>query len=172
MITEKMIQINQWGICRNFLQRQWLNLFCVWAQETRWTSKYLFLTLSPCTTLSSAKGSLQIFLEASCEMYANVMMPFWTFCQCVRICVLLQPTMAFCKVQGDVWRPQVRHYFSEGSLLAVTMRYFDWHWSLLFKWISLSFTLIFSKDLLKLNCVPAAGRSEHLPLSALDNLST
>lgn len=64
MITEKMIQINHWGICRNLLQMQWLNLtllFCLWAQETKRTSKYVFLTLSLCTTLCSAKGVCKFF---------------------------------------------------------------------------------------------------------------
>lgn len=85
---------------------------------------------------------------------------FWDGFQCddallnilpgLSICVLLQPTMAFCKVQVGMWRPQERHCFSEGSLLSVTMQYFDWRWSLLFRWMSLSFTLIVFKDLLRL----------------------
>lgn len=47
MISEKMIQAYQWGICRNLLQMKWLNLmslFCLWTQKMRWTYKNIFLT--------------------------------------------------------------------------------------------------------------------------------
>lgn len=74
------------------------------------------------------------------------------FAKVLAFCVLLQPTMAFCKSPAGVQRPQVRHHFSEGSLVSATMQYFDWHWSLLFRWMNLSSALIFLKTKLFTHC--------------------
>lgn len=144
MVTEKLIQINQWGFYRNLLWIKWLNFtswFCCCTREMRWIFRYVFLTLSQCTTLCSAKKFAIFF----CKHLVRWLSVGWCFTKYFAegsrfICCFDLP-WSFAKFKlicGDLRRD----YFSESlsfcllqcSILTGTSPYFldEWNFTLFF----------------------------------------